>query len=220
MRRRPFSRRCSLRARRAGTSLWPTARRVPARSAPGRRILGVADRIGGRTRAVLSSLRVRCAHPDLMPRSLPRVHAEHGSAGEAPDRAARAPATRKSLTPATDPMRSGRLGLTIAKHASASVARTRCMLRPGRTTVPFAPPVTLSRRANDSRPGPGWSVFAAHPWSVINDHRAIRDRFEGCFPRPSTDRRPARRMRAAWHRPCARARNGRTKRRRAEGTGR
>jgi len=108
----------------------------------------------------------------------------------------------QNIDSATDPMWSGRLQLTIAKRASARVARTRCMLRPGEQQSRSRHPSPYQGERMARLPG-RWSVFAAHPWSVINDHRAIRDRFDGCFPRPSTDRRAARRMRAAWHCACA-----------------
>ncbi len=48
-----------------------------------------------------------------------------------------------------------------------------------------------------------WSTFAAHPWSLINDHRGRARRFGDSFPRPFTAPRAPRCSRAARHRACA-----------------
>jgi len=45
-------------------------------------------------------------------------------------------------------------------------------------------------------------MFAAHPWSIINDHRGRPGRFEDLFPRPFTAPRQARCSGAVRHRAC------------------
>jgi hypothetical protein len=56
-------------------------------------------------------------------------------------------------------------------HAPSRSDRTQRAVRPGTHTGSLAPTVTPARRANVSGSRPGWSTFAAHPWSLINDHR-------------------------------------------------
>jgi hypothetical protein len=80
--------------------------------------------------------------------------------------------------------------------------RTQRAVRPGVHTGSLAPTVTPARRANVSGSRPGWSMFTAHPWSLINDHRAAPGRFGDSFPRRLNGPRAARWSWAARHRAC------------------
>jgi hypothetical protein len=142
------------------------------------------------------------AATDRLPQPLLLDTRQHGDAAAAGAPAARSDGQIIDLATGRD---AGRPRLRASRDAGSVQKTTRPPreLRPGAHTGPVAPNVTPARPANVSGSGSGWSMFAAHPWSLINDHLAAPGRFGDPFPRPFTGPRAARCSRAARHRTCA-----------------
>jgi hypothetical protein len=95
-----------------------------------------------------------------------RQHCEAAEAAEGAPPLLRA--IGKSSTPRRDAMQ---LGVSREAGSVQKTPRRGACCAPGAHNGPVAPTVTPARRANVSGSGRRWSMFAAHPWSIINDHR-------------------------------------------------
>jgi len=123
-------------------------------------------------------------------------------------------AVRKGIQPATRRSQPHTTSRT-SRSAAPSTEWTRARVKPLRARVASRPSSHRAGQRLSRLPGPRWSVFAAHPWSLINDHQGRARRFGESFPRPFTAPRAPR---CSWARgialaecaPYARAKRSRT----------